>query len=201
MKTRMENENKYPETLYEAGGIVNKILLGLIEDINKIIVNDKNIYEFIIAQYPESKSMIELDEKENIFSSNICAQIEKLRNRKIWLNCGGFITIDKTEALTAIDVNTGKFTGNDNLEETVLKVNQEATVEIARQLRARDIGGIIIIDYIDMEEKESEEKITNLLEKELKKDRAKTQVIGFTVKIPSALVFSVQTYLYWRFNV
>ena len=107
-------------------------------------------------------------------------QIEKISNRKIWLKCGGFITIDKTEALTAIDVNTGKFTGKENIEQTVLKVNSEATIEIAKQIRARDIGGIIIIDYIDMDFKEDEEIIQKLLMDNLKKDRAKTQVIGFT---------------------
>ena len=74
-------------------------------------------------------------------------QIEKTENRKIWLKCGGFITIDKTEALTAIDVNTGKYTGKRNLEDTIYKVNEEATIEIAKQIKLRDIGGIIIIDY------------------------------------------------------
>ena len=107
-------------------------------------------------------------------------QISKILNRKIWLKCGGFITIDQTEALTAIDVNTGKFTGKESIEKTVLKVNSEATIEIAKQLRARDIGGIVIIDYIDMDTKEDEEIIQNLLLENLKKDRAKTQVIGFT---------------------
>ena len=117
---------------------------------------------------------------KNIFSDDILAQIKKLESRKIWLKCGGFITIDRTEALTAIDVNTGKYIGKDSLEQTILKVNEEASIEIAKQLRARDIGGIIIIDYIDMEEEESEKIIVQLLEKELKKDRAKTQVVGFT---------------------
>ena len=107
-------------------------------------------------------------------------QIEKISNRKIWLKCGGFITIDKTEALTAIDVNTGKFTGKENIQQTVLKVNSEATIEIAKQIRARDIGGIIIIDYIDMDLKEDEEIIQKLLIENVKKDRTKTQVIGFT---------------------
>ena len=107
-------------------------------------------------------------------------QIEKIANRKIWLKCGGFITIDKTEALTAIDVNTGKYTGNKNMEQTVFKVNKEATIEIVKQLRLRDIGGIVIIDYIDMKDKKDKEFIENLLKEELKKDRTKTQVEGFT---------------------
>ena len=108
------------------------------------------------------------------------SQISKCDNRKVWLNCGGFITIDKTEALTAIDVNTGKYTGKSDLENTVFKVNKEATIEIAKQLRLHDIGGIIIIDYIDMHNEENSQKIENLLKEELKKDRAKTQVEGFT---------------------
>ena len=107
-------------------------------------------------------------------------RIEKLQERKVWLNCGGFITIDRTEALTAIDVNTGKFTGKKDLESTIFKVNKEATIEIAKQLRLRDIGGIIIIDYIDMANKENKKKIEELLKTELKTDRAKTQVEGFT---------------------
>ena len=84
---------------------------------------------------------------------------EKAKQRKIWLNCGGFITIDATEALVAIDVNSGKFTGKSTLEDTVYKVNYEATLEIAKQLRLRDIGGIIIIDYIDMQKQENKDKI------------------------------------------
>ena len=111
---------------------------------------------------------------------DLSSQINKSKNRKVWLNCGGFITIDRTEALTAIDVNTGKFTGKSELENTIFKVNKEATIEIAKQLRLHDIGGIIIIDYIDMHIKENNEKIENLLKEELKKDRAKTQVEGFT---------------------
>ena len=108
------------------------------------------------------------------------SQVEKMSNRKIWLKCGGFITIDRTEALTAIDVNTGKYTGNKDLEQTVFKVNKEATIEIAKQLRLRDIGGIIIIDYIDMHEEKNKEEIIELLAQSLKKDRTKSQILGFT---------------------
>ena len=174
------NNNGYPTKIYEIGGIVNKILLGLIDNTKQITVNNKGIFDYIVDRYPESKSILKYEDKQNIFSDDIVKQIEKLQNRKIWLDCGGFITIDRTEALTAIDVNTGKYIGKDSLEETVLKVNEEASIEIAKQIRARDIGGIIIIDYIDMEAKENEKKIAELLEMELKKDRAKTQVIGFT---------------------
>ena len=107
-------------------------------------------------------------------------QIEKMNRRKIWLPCGGFITIDQTEALTAIDVNSGKYTGKESLEQTVVKVNTEASIEIAKQLRLRDIGGIIVIDYIDMQEEISKQQIIEVLRQNLKKDRAKNQIMEFT---------------------
>ena len=125
--------------------------------------------------------VVELKENEDVLDKyDLKKEIAKLENRKIWLKCGGFITIDKTEALTAIDVNTGKYTGTKNVEQTIYKVNEEATIEIARQLRLHDIGGIIIIDYIDMKSENNKEKIENLLKECLKKDRTKTQVEGFT---------------------
>jgi len=160
--------------------------MDLIENnISRIIVNAKNEKEEIekvLKENVEYKDIkVELKEKENIFDIyDIEKQIEKSKNRKVWLKCGGFITIDKTEALTAIDVNTGKYTGNKNLEQTILKVNKEATIEIAKQMRLRDIGGIIIVDYIDMSKKEDKEEIVELFKKELRKDRTKTQVEGFT---------------------
>ena len=124
---------------------------------------------------------IELIENKNLLEMyDLKKQLEKLESRKIWLKCGGFITIDKTEALTAIDVNTGKFVGQKSLEDTVFKVNSEATVEIAKQLRLRDIGGIIIIDYIDMHIDKNKNEIVELLQRALKKDRTKSQILGFT---------------------
>ena len=124
---------------------------------------------------------VELDKNINIKGKyDIDKQVEKLNNRKIWLNCGGFITIDKTEALTAIDVNTGKFTGTKDVEKTIFKVNKEATIQIAKELRLRDIGGIIIIDYIDMQNNNDKKEIEKLLKNCLKHDRAKTQVEGLT---------------------
>ena len=179
------NENK-PKLLYKSEGILEKILIDFVENkINKIIVNDKKEQkeiEKIIESNSEYKDIkIVLKNDENIFEIyDIEKQIEKSKNRKVWLKCGGFITIDKTEALTAIDVNTGKYTGNKKLEHTIFKVNKEATVEIAKQIRLRDTGGIIIIDYIDMGNAEDKNKIEELLKEELKKDRTKTQVEGFT---------------------
>ena len=148
------------------------------KEISKIIVNDKNEYNKL--KQNENADKIVLEEGNLLEKYEIEKQIEKSKQRKIWLKCGGFITIDSTEALIAIDVNSGKFTGKSNLEDTIYKVNYEATIEIARQIRLRDIGGIIIIDYIDMHKKENRDKIEKLLKEVLKKDRAKTQIEGFT---------------------
>lgn len=172
--------------LYKSENIVEKILLDLsAKGIDRIVVNNKKEQEEIekiIKNNTEHQSVkVEIMSKPDIFETyDINKQIEKLQNRKVWLKCGGFITIDKTEALTAIDVNTGKFTGSKDLQETIFKVNKEATIEIAKQLRLRDCGGIIIIDYIDMKKEEDKQSIENLLKEELKKDRTKTQVEGFT---------------------
>lgn len=177
------NSNK-PQLLYKSEDIIEKMLIDLTEkNIEKIVVDEKQEKENLEKLLEENKEYknIKIELKENIFDIyDLEKQIKKSKNRKIWLKCGGFITIDKTEALTAIDVNTGKYTGNKNLEQTILKVNKEATVEIAKQIRLRDIGGIIIIDYIDMLKKEDKEEIIKLLKEELKKDRTKTQVEGFT---------------------
>ena len=126
------------------------------------------------------KSNIVVEVKKDIFNMyDVQKQYDKLKERKVWIKCGGFITIDKTEALTAIDVNTGKYTGKDAKEDTVFVVNKEATMEIAKQIRLRDIGGIIIVDYIDMNEK-NRNSILEIWNKCIKLDRSKVQIIGFT---------------------
>ena len=173
-----------PTLLYEKGNIIKRLLLDIgNQGLKRVLVNDKNDCQSIknLAKESNLDIAVELYENREILELyNLRKQIEKFTNRKVWLDCGGFITIDQTEALTAIDVNTGKFTGKENIEKTVLKVNSEATIEIAKQIRARDIGGIIIVDYIDMNKKEDEEIVQNLLLDNLRKDRAKTQVVGFT---------------------
>ena len=180
IKKKSENVEK-PKLISESESIEEKIIIDLIEkDLGTIEINDKKELEKI-KDIVSKETKIEFKENKEILSKyDLYKQIEKIKNRKVWLKSGGFITLDKTEALTAIDVNTGKFTGNNNLEETVFKVNKEATIEIAKQIRLRDIGGIIIIDYIDMHNQEHKEKIQSLLEEELRKDRAKTQIEGFT---------------------
>ena len=180
-------KNKRPQLIFQNYDVISKFLVSVLEtDVDRVIVNSKNTYETVLEYLKKiGKENVEvvLNENEDLTQMHdIAGQIEEMKERKIWLKCGGFITIDKTEALTAIDINSGKFTGkkNSSKENTIYKVNQEATVEIAKQLRLRNISGIIVIDYIDMEEEKDRKNIMNLLEKELKKDRSKTQIMGFT---------------------
>ena len=186
LKTSVEPKSNKAKLIYKSEDLVEKMLMDLSENkINKITVNDeeeKEKIETLIKENNEYKNIkVEIIKNKDILETyEINKQIEKSQNRKVWLKCGGFITIDKTEALTAIDVNSGKYTGSNNLEQTIFKVNKEATIEIAKQIRLRDTGGIIIIDYIDMTNEEDKQKIVELLKEELKKDRSKTQVEGFT---------------------
>ncbi len=173
-----------PKLILESEEIQEKMIVDLgCKGLEKVTLNNKSEYEKIkkLVEIQKYNIKVELKENKDLFDSeDFNKQIEKLQKRKIWLNCGGFITIDKTEALTAIDVNTGRFTGNKDLEKTIFKVNKEATMEISKQLRLRDIGGIIIVDYIDMQKQEDKKQIEELLKNSLKEDRAKTQVEGFT---------------------
>ena len=186
LKTSVEPKSTKAKLIYKSEDLVEKMLMDLSENkIDKITVNDeeeKEKIETLIKENNEYKNIkVEIIKNKDILETyEINKQIEKSQNRKVWLKCGGFITIDKTEALTAIDVNSGKYTGSNNLEQTIFKVNKEATIEIAKQIRLRDTGGIIIIDYIDMTSEEDKQKIVELLKEELKKDRSKTQVEGFT---------------------
>ena len=181
-----EHKLNGPKLVYDNKALLRRTLIDVVDqNLNKVIVNDKKTYkdvnDILKSMGMEEKIKLELKENEDLLEMHsLRSQVEKMSNRKIWLKCGGFIAIDKTEALTAIDVNTGKYIGNKSLEQTVFKVNQEATIEIAKQLRLRDIGGIIIIDYIDMKSQKDREAIEKLLKEELKKDRTKTQVEGFT---------------------
>jgi len=172
-KKASKQKNIAPIKIFDNGGIIGKIITDLSQNnLEKIYINDISI----LKQYSNIKDKIEvIPNCLEMFDAN------KINlNRKICLKCGGFITIDKTEALTAIDVNSGKFTGKNELEKTVLKVNLEASKEIAKQIRLRDMGGIIIIDYIDMENEEDRQYVRKYIIECLKNDRSKVQVMEFT---------------------
>ncbi|MFR1777987.1 MAG: Rne/Rng family ribonuclease [Clostridia bacterium] len=173
-----------PCIIEEESSIVKSLILSTVDSkMNKITTNNeeynKEILNFLKMHNLESR--IELEYENDVFEKyTIEKELQSLKNNKVWLNCGGQIVIDKTEALTAIDVNSGKCIGKNNLEETILKVNIESAKEIAKQIRLRDIGGIIIVDFIDMEKDESKQKLLNCIEEETKKDRAKVQIEGFS---------------------
>ena len=184
IEEKLESSQEAPILLGENSNIIESVILGTADSgMDKIITDSKNenkkIEKFLHKVELENKVKIEYDE-DVLDKYKIRDELDKIKNNKIWLKCGSYIVIDKTEALTSIDVNSGKYTGKENLENTILKVNEEATVEIAKQIRLRDISGIIIIDYIDMELEENKHKIIELLEKEVRKDRAKVQIEGFT---------------------
>jgi ribonuclease G len=137
------------------------------------------LVEFANTYFPKLTSRIQLYEgREPIFDAyGIELEIPKALGKTVWLKSGGYIVIDQTEALTSIDVNTGKFVGKASLEDTILKTNLEAVKEIAYQIRLRNLGGIIIIDFIDMEKKENREKVFNVFKEIMNKDRAKCTIL------------------------
>lgn len=151
-------------------------------DVDRLILDSPQDYEtcldFVRSYLPHLEAKIQLyPGKEPLFEAyGVELEIERALGRKIWLKSGGYIVIDQTEALVAIDVNTGRFVGRRNPEETILQTNLEAVKEIVYQLRLRNIGGIIIIDFIDMEHEESREKVYNALLNALRSDRSRTRI-------------------------
>ena len=183
-KSFEENYDLSSYLMVENNDIIKSLILGTADDnMNKIITNsdkfNSETLNFLKIYNLENKIKVEFD--EDVFDKySMQKELQQLENNKVWLKCGGYIVIDKTEALTAIDVNSGKCIGKDNLEATILKVNLEAAKEIAKQLRLRDIGGIIVIDFIDLQEDENKNRLLDCFVEETKKDRAKVQVEGFS---------------------
>jgi ribonuclease G len=155
----------------------------LTNEAEKVVTDSRKVYEdvlsFLDTYMPALKDSVTLyDAPEPIFDAyNLEWDISRALKRKVWLKSGGYIVIDQTEALCAVDVNTGRYVGTHNQDETILKTNLEAVKEIAYQIRLRDIGGIIIIDFIDMDKKPHQEKVYTALLDSLKKDRSKTHVL------------------------
>jgi ribonuclease G len=152
------------------------------QNVERLIIDSpeeyERIIEFVKTYFPKLLGKIELyEETEPIFDAyGIELDISRAIGRKVWLKSGGYIVVDQTEAMTVIDVNTGKFVGKEGLEDTILKTNLEAVKEIAYQIRLRNLGGIIIIDFIDMDKLENREKLFNAFTEAMKKDRAKNTI-------------------------
>ena len=182
-----ERKGKVPRPLHREESILYRTVRDLFTgDVDQLIVNGWEEYgkvlEWTDFLSPFLRERVQYFEpKRSLFATfEIEKQIERAVQRKIRLKSGGSLVMDPTEALTVIDVNTDKYVGRVNLEDTVFHTNLEAAEEIARQIRLRDIGGIIVIDFIDMEVGENRMQVLETLKTALKRDRAKTNVVGFT---------------------
>jgi len=186
-----QDVKKYSETK-KAPSIIhrdNDLLLRSIRDLcsditTEFVINDRQQYERVSRMVktlaPKWQGTVSFYDGDIFTDMDIEKMVDKTFSRRIWLKNGAYLVVDHTEALTAIDVNSGKYVGTSNLSDTIIKVNKEAAIEIARQVRLRDIGGIIIIDFIDMTEDYYKDEIVSVLEEELKKDRTRTNVVGMT---------------------
>ncbi len=176
-----------PSLLYRDHDLLYRILRDyLSKDINRLLIDEFDVFtkatELVKSLAPSCKNRIQFynDETPLFEVSNVELQLEKALKKKVWLDCGAYLVFDQTEALAVIDVNTGKFTGSVNLEDTVFQTNMMAAVEIARQIRLRNLGGIIIVDFIDMVSDEERAQVIAKLTSELQQDKTKINILGFT---------------------
>ncbi|WP_350342529.1 Rne/Rng family ribonuclease [Proteinivorax tanatarense] len=176
-----------PSMVFSDLDLVGRALRDLFDkQVDYLYIDDKTQYNkirnILSIKSPKLIDKVKLYTLKNpiFYQFGIDKELQKAFDRKIWLKSGGYLIIDQLEALTVIDVNTGKFVGSKNLEDTVIRTNIEAAAEICRQIRLRDLSGIIIIDFIDMPKDEHKELILRLLEEEMKKDHTKGQILGIT---------------------
>jgi ribonuclease G len=174
-----------PMLLHRELSLVQRLLRDILnEDIASIRLDSQREFErtldMVNQLQPEMAPRVRLFTKpNNIFEEHgVSAELERALRPRVWLASGGYIVINQTEALVAIDVNTGRYVGRQKLEDTILKTNIEAAKEIVRQIRLRDLGGIIVVDFIDMEERKSRQKLMAALEEELRRDRSPTKVLS-----------------------
>lgn len=181
------DKKKSPSLIHAELDVELRALRDLMsEDVSSVWVDDfevhKKVSKFVTQLMPKYKqNVIFYEEKKPLFDLyEIDMEISRSLDRKIWLKSGGYIVIDEAEALVVIDVNTGRFVGKKDLEDTILKTNLEAIREIAHQLRIRNCGGIIIVDFIDMEKESHREKVLEAMRDEVSKDRARTHVMSMS---------------------
>jgi ribonuclease E len=172
-----------PRLIHEEPELLIKVIREhFTADFRKFLIDDQEAYDLVVrylrSTAPDLVSKVQhYEDPIPLFDRyHVDDQLKKALDRKVYLPSGGHLVIDRTEALTVIDVNTGKFVGSSNLEETVLQNNLEAAEEIGRQLRLRDIGGIIVIDFIDMESVDNQQKVLRRLKETLARDKTRTQV-------------------------
>src|SRR5437764_9017992 len=173
-----------PAVLHEEADLTFRVVRDLVSpEIDEFVVDSAEVYDkclgYVRALVPALEERLKLyTERVPVFDHfGIEKDIEKALRRRVWLKSGGYIVIDHTEALVSIDVNTGKYVGKRDFEQTVLKINMEAVTEVVRQIRLRDLGGIIIIDLIDMESAEHRDQVYRALKRALVEDKARTNVL------------------------
>jgi ribonuclease G len=184
---RRSERTKAPAIAHRDLDLVQRILRDqLSSDFNAIRVDNEFEYErivdFVNRFAPKLVNRVKLYTKDTpiLEQYGVQSEIDKAVKPRVWLKSGGYIVINQTEALVAIDVNTGKFVGKSNrLEDTIVKTNLEAAKEIVRQIRLRDLGGIIVLDFIDMEERRNRQKVMQALEQELRSDRSPSKILQF----------------------
>ncbi len=181
---RLYTESRAPSLIHKDDSLIFRTVRDIFtRGVSNLTVNDRGQYELLLKIVePSLRDRIELYEgKEDMFTLfGVEQAIDAALSRRVWLKSGAYIVIDQTEALTSIDVNTGKYVGSYSLERTIVETNKEAAFEIARQLRLRDIGGIVIIDFIDMAEESDRKAVIETLGEALRCDSTKTVVVGMT---------------------
>ncbi len=178
------SKTKAPALIHEDLDIVLRSIRDFFStDVDSLIVDNKRAYykilDHVTSFAPQLRDRIQYhDETAPLFEAhNIEVEISRAIDKKVWLRSGGYIIIERTEALSVIDVNTGRYVGKNDLNATILKTNLEAAIEIAYQLRLRNIGGIIIIDFIDMENDEDRETLFETFKEAVKKDKSKNNIL------------------------
>ncbi len=181
----LATRERAPALLHRELSLVQRLLRDLLsEDITSIRLDTEREYQrtldLVSQLQPELAPRVHLyDKPQNILEEHgVSTELERALRSKVWLPSGGYIVINQTEALVAVDVNTGRYVGKKTLEETLLKANLDAVREIVRQIRLRDLGGIIVVDFIDMEERKSRQKVMATLEQELRRDRSPSKVLS-----------------------
>ena len=173
-----------PYQLFEEPDLIERTVRDfLTEEVDAVVCDDlpavERMQELVAQVSPRSKKRIQFyQEEQHIFEKyGVNKQIEKAFHRQVWLPCGGYIVIDETEALISVDVNTGRNKGGKDVERTILQTNLEAADEIARQMRLRNIGGLIVADFIDMKSRKDQQAVYQLMRQRLKRDKARTHVL------------------------
>ncbi|MGH2427064.1 MAG: Rne/Rng family ribonuclease [bacterium] len=188
--SRVEERSKNsraPALVYQDLRLIRRVVRDLFtDDVSRFLIDSpeefQRVQDLVASFAPKLKSRISLHRaSEPVFEAlGVERELEKALRRKVWLRSGGYIVIDRTEALTVIDVNTGKYVGKTDLATTIFRTNLEAVGEIVRQITLRDIGGIILVDFIDMENESHRQRVMQAVNEAVRKDRSKIHIIDLT---------------------